>query len=1270
MNKERRNNLRSVINECRKILEDDIARRISYYGIGVDGKIMDITKLNHLSVNNIEIRNKLEQAIEKEKIGGLTLQQAVARYIRHVGFTYLNRFSALRAMEVRGLIKETIIRRDKYHGRSLREMQLAESSEDLKPDELLKRNLISAFEEVSQEIKVLFDVTDSYSLVFPEGRACREIIKLLSQDVIETDWLQDDIIGWIYQYYNEKIRDEIRRNRGGKPSSEEIPIMSQFYTPDWIVRAIVDNTLGSLWASMSQGSIFQEVCKYYAYLKPIKFDVKQLRKIKVLDPACGSGHFLVYAFDLLYHMYKELAHDIPENEITSNILQHNLHGIDVDLRAAQLAALSLYLKAKKYNPDTKIDHMNIVCADIRISNGERRNDFLQRFADEPDLQDIFNKMFVFLDKAYTVGSLLQIRKPFEVLFSSRKDDNKQSHFKLALTGQTELDGDSLVDQTSLNVKSEQSSLAIVIPKKRTIEEMLEELRTFENEAAISKDIGKLLFASETEKSVGLLDLLTQKYDVIIMNPPHGDLATESKEYIKTHYPRTYYDYYSAFLEQAIDLANEHGLIGALTGRGLLVIKTMQKLRQEILLTDAIPDLILDLGFKTLEEANARFAALIVQKRPSNAPDLDHRVKFFSLFKYEWDDKRLAYERAISNSSDAIVYTRTINDLMQIPGMPYTYWAPKALTRLFRDFPPLDRDVVKNNRAVKVADVKVGLQTGDDRRFKRFWWEVKPHDIAISIRDTQNGKHWVVFADDFYLFYFYGNLQTVVNWHNDGAQIKSYEKAYPRNMQYYFKPGLTWSAHLQRTQVPKLWKTRRLPFRYLPEGTIFGVGSMAVIPTGNKIWALLSICCSKLIFAVSRTIASENKQQTASTALLPICIPKIDDPSWEKLSLLSKEVHDLLRDWSTGDEVSTDFIKPWVISNFDTNTRPITNHPLSRNFKWSTSSAAHNIREVTCKQTMSVRELIANFATRRKILDRRLDVIYEEIDNIVYGLYGISENERIEIEKALDGIESSGFDDSEDEQIDDEADEISTNDKEQVHRLLSFYGRQAILSDEDGIMPLSSIFSDNLIKTILQLFARDFGTERVQEIVEEFQSILGASLEEWYEREFFLFHLKLYRRRPTVWQLTSGGLSKGKNGAKSFSCFIDYQKLTRDTIPKIQGQYLPSVIERTKREKERILKELDSAKASKDKNRISRLSDQYNDVLNQIDELQAFDAALTKIHNPRDDKTQLTSSSSWVDRAIAEVRDNGYRPVIDYGIRVNIEPLKELKILHLAADKVK
>jgi hypothetical protein len=976
-------------------------------------------------------------------------------------------------------------------------------------------------------------------------------------------------------------------------------------------------------------------------------------------------------------MYKEDEPDTPTSEIPLLILENNLFGIDIDLFSTQLAALSLYLKAKTYNPNLKIRKMNIVCADVRISGDEKQVEFLQRFRDNPDLQEIFAKLFDELSYTYEIGSLLKIREPFEKLFRERKKGTKQARF--ALYGQTRLDTEGIVGQTQFLFETPKDSvnLVLVIPKERTIEEMLEELRKFEKKAIDAHDMGRLLFATETEKSVGLFSLLSEKYDIVLMNPPHGPMPPRTKEYARRYYPRTHQDYYACFIEQAISLTEPWGYIGALTGRALLITKSFQKLREEILQRHALPEIILDLGFKTMEEAHARYAALVL-KRIYKEEIMDvnsHNIIFFNLASFEWDDKRLVFEKCLKMyPSSENIYQVTIGELSEVPGIPYAYWAPSILRKLFKIYPPLDKDVAKVKNAPKIADVKQGLATADKLRFTRFWWEVPISQITTRYEETFRDKKWVPFADEFYLFYFYQDLPVIVNWANGGKEIRNFPNAVIRSEYFYFKQGLTWSANLQRTQLGSLWKKQRLPFRVLPEGSIFGVGAQAVVVDFEKVWTLLAILCSRLIFAVSRMITSENKQGTASTALLPIPFATEIFNKDSKLSLVAHEAYDLLKEWTTGEETSTIFIKPWILQilhGFNPNEKPITQHPLAQQFKWSEWPSTQQIRSVKGSIESSLKELAELCVKRQIMLNKRIEEIEKEIDNEVYRIYGISEEDRALIERELALQQGLSFEEEENEEKAEEAEEekYMISAEEHVKRLISYYVKKAIETDEDGIIPLDEMFPDNLFNKVRELIAQDFGKDRVDKIELEISEIFGKILKKWIEEDYFDFQVSLYRRRPIFWQLTSSRLGKSKLPGV-FSCFVHYHKLDRDTIPKILAFYLNPIKERLYREKERIFNELEKARASGDRKRINDLSKAYEESLDKINEIENMEKALNVLHNPRKDKTKLKPDAKWVEKAIAEVRDNGWNPIIDYGVRVNIEPLKELKILHPAADRVK
>ena len=1332
MDRPRRYNVRRVVNEARRLLEDEITKRVLYYGIRSDGTTLDPARLPHLTPADLETRRQLDQAIEKETVGGLSRQQATARYIRHVGFTCLNRFAALRAMEVRGFIKETIIPRARYGGRSLRERDVAEANPALSPDQALRQSLLQAFREVGQEIKVLFDTDDEYSLVFPEARACRDLIQLLSEEIPEEDWHEDEIIGWIYQYYNEEARAEFKKSRR-KPTADDIPVINQFYTPHWVVRVLADNTLGRLWLEMqgrcprlveedggqklndprlgapdpeaepeafaawlrtpqslisnTQYRIPDTVDTFCSYLVPLRNEPpprekKRAREIKVLDPAAGSGHFLVYAFDILYRIYREDEPHTPPHEIPALILEHNLYGIDIDLRAVQLAALSLYLKARTAygaviqesdeSPESvvpfRIRKLNLVCADARIADGRRRAEFLRRFSHDRALQVIFNRLFEDLNNTNELGSLLKVREPFERLMEARKA-------KLMEPPSPQMHLPELKQQLDL------SDVETTVRREQTLEDMLEALRQFEREAMETRDMGTLLFATETEKSVGLLALLSQKYDVVLMNPPYGKVAVETKKYLREYYPRTHADAYAAFFEQAIELLCSHGYVGALTGRTFMFLRSFQKLREEIFQTEALPQMMLDLGFNVLDEATARYAATVLRRNQSRSGcHSEQIITFFRLTRFGEDEKQVAFEDGLAHvggqeQARLVVdpYAASMSDLAQVPGTPYAYWASSTARALFTKHPPLDRDVAGEAKAKKVADVKSGLSTADDRRFTRRFWEV----LCESIGD---GKRWVPFNKKGRKRFF-SDIDLVVNWANDGQEIRDFPNATIRTEAFYFRAGLTWAS---------IVTSDRLEASPVPAGCIFspsGGGGMIFL-TSEELWfplaGVLNSTTVGFLFELLNPLA--HSREVGTVARLPISSAAINN---EAVGRMAHESCDLLREWHTGNEVSTIFIKPWllrVLHGFDPNERPITGHPFAREYQSADWPSLQEIRAIRGSPKMPLRQLAELCVQRKEMADAHVEELQRLIDEEVYRIYEISDEDRALIERELtlrrgerpDGEEETEEREEEEgtEETGGEFDIEAVEDAENrianhVKRLVSFYVRQAIEADDDGIVPLDESLDDNLLAALRQRIAADFGADQVRRVEREIGDILDKSLSQWLAQDYFDFHVSLYKRRPIFWQLASYRLRRGRGGAPgAFSCFLHYHKLTRDTIPKVQAFYLRPLKERAQREREYRFRELEAARAAGDRRRASRLSKEYEAAVKRIEELEAFDAALSEVHNPRARPWPLPANPRWVDRAIAEVRDNGWTPILDHGVRVNIEPLKEAKVLAKAADRVK
>lgn len=1279
MNKKARSNLRKVVTQARQLLEEDIKTQLKRLGIEESGKTIPAGRLTHLRREDKDLRDKILAAIQKEQVRKVERGEAYDRYIRHVGFTYLNRLAALRAMEVRELIKETVIRRDQYAGMSRREYEVSEREGLSDHAEVTRKSLLEAFNKVSQEIKVLFDVNDEYSLLFPSHRTLDKVMSVLGEEVPEEDWREEDIIGWIYQYYNSETRSEFRKKRR-KPRPDDVPVINQFYTPRWLVRALVDNTLGRLWLEMKgrmpkpgqaeapseerlrnpQGETVDEYCSYLIPLRqePPPRKEKSVREIKVLDPACGSGHFLIYAFNVLYRMYLENETEIPREEIPRLILENNLFGIDIDLRSVQLAALSLFLKAKEYNRDVKIGRMNLVCADVRITDGDLQREFISRLEPDVDLQRIFVKLFKELEFTYDVGSLLKVRAPFERLLEERRK-GVQIRFQPKVAGQSFISRKGGIGgQSELSI--EFAKQGVLVKPAVTLKEMLSALLEFEREGIEKKDMGTMLFAGEAEKSIGLLALLSQRYDVVVMNPPYGDMSKSTKDYAREHYPRTHYDYYAAFIEQAVDLCEKNGFVGMLTGRTFMFLKWFKRVRTEILLKEARSEILFDLnsspGDNILDEATGRWAATVA-RRISNDNENSECI-FIRLILFEGEDKKIeALEKGASSwlekGENDTFFSIRLKDLKKLPGMPYSYWVPEGLAKLFEDYPPLDRDNAKKPDKAKITDLKVGLQTGNDARFTRYWWEVPTEEIAICPEDTFKRKKWVPFVKG--IGRFYSDLSVVVNWEFNGRDLKKFNGSVIRNEECYFRPGLWWS---------NIVSSVFLDTRILPNGTIFRAGAHALFPRNeDHLWQLLSFTNSSLVaFLFLSLDPTMHNRHIGYVSQIPISSKILES---EKLKKISYKLYNVIRTWETGNETSPLFLKPWILQFLQNNKDEelTARHSLSKNFMVTDRKWAFVSDNLHGSADLAIHDLIKYSLSWEEFVKKKICESQRLIDNEVYEIYSISRREQELVRQELAQFSGSS------ENLNDYEASIrpGVSGKEHVARYLSYCVKKIMEKDPEGIM-----ITEELVSRVREFTKKDFGKHRLQRVESDIAQVLEKSVLDWLAEDFFEFHVGLYERRPIIWHMTSANFSSKRGIQGAFNCFLHYPKLRKDTIFKIRtrDEYLKGVLRGAKWKTQRLRRELQETRDSRDNRRERRLQEEYEKSLDELNELQAFDNKLAEVSNPRDKLTELSEDASWVDRKISEVKDNGWNPVLDYGVRVNIEPLKEAELLHRAAYRVK
>jgi hypothetical protein len=1206
---------------------------------------------------------QLDEAIERE---GKSYPEARRRWLRHAAFTFLNRLLALRLAEAHGLIPETVVTRPQYGNRSLRERDLADHDPILgaNPDRLWRRAWEDALAEL--DIPLLSPrKEDPYSILTPRLTAYREGRQAIGA-VPEEVCKEFEVLGWAYQYFNDEERAAIRPDLRRNPNPDDIPVINQFYTVGWIVKFLVQNTLGRLWLEAHPGS---SLAKKLAYLVPLAGNpsrdkqVLRVEEVKVLDPACGSGHFLLYAFDLLFEMWREAHPEIPAWDIPARILERNLYGVDIDLRACQIAALALYLKARVTFDQHKAPgarfrptRLNIVCADTRFTDGGRRGEFLSLF--HGGVRRVVKEILDASEHGFQIGSLLRVKQPIE-------DALKECALRPPGAPPAQL---RFFDPSA----PVQEHLVLRPPKQETLEGVIAQIKEYVHRAAERSDMGSMFFGMDAERAVHLVDVLTEHYDVVLMNPPYGPMPPRCKEHARRYFPRTHRDFYAAFTEQAVDLAKPGGYVGALTGRTFMFLRSYQQLREEILRDAALPELVLDLGFDVLDGATARWAAFTLRRRrPGDAIEWrKHPVTFFRLTprEWKWDQKRVKYEEALAQvrsgaSSSNVVYTVTLGELAELPGTPYAYWAPPALREAFQKYPPLDRDLAGRPDQPKIADVRVGLQTSDDLRFTRYWWEVPVEQIATSREETFKGKKWVPFAKGGRPFYH--DIVTVVNWENDGEEIKRFRRedgrllSRPQNEAYYFRAGLAWA---------EVAKSPRSDTYFLPCGTIFGHKANALFPARNtaRLSSLAAFANSALWASFFLALDPLMHDRNVGTACK---IPVSEDVSGDdELGRLADAGAAVLREWASGDETSPRFVLPWLLQVRRT-------RQGSSEHAADAPSSSKNSPGTTRR---SLHEMVAQVIEKQDALRDNLRQIQDAVDARTYSLYAIPIHERCLLERILE--EETGVAIQTSEEPEEPEDHEPTTSgvilaaEEHVRRMLHYFAHRAIAEDPDGIVPLADMYladgqaEPGLLSRVRRLLAEEFGPENLESVEDEAAEMIGKPLAAWLSEDFFGYHVGLYRLRPILWQVSSENFARTRGRAPAFACFIYWHKLDNDTMYKVQQLYLRPILAAAQREADRLQTEL-SRDAAADRRARRRLEGEYQEQRDRLEELVAFDRALTRLLSPWE-PVRVQSRSAWVREKVNEIIASGYRPVRDYGVRVNIEPLKMVGILPREADRVR
>jgi hypothetical protein len=644
MDKELRNAIERATQAARRLLEQEFREQLEgRFDIYLDGRI-PLAPGGHLSPRDRQLWDKLVAAIAHKRSLGLASATAVAMFLRDAAFTTFNRFVALKMLEARGLVQECISKGEKSAGYG-EFCGLAPGLAPLQETAGYRLYIECLFDELSTEVKVLFDRRDPAGMLWPKRGAFDRLLDILNDYDLKDVWGQDETIGWVYQYFNgSDERRQMRAESQAPRSSGELAVRNQFFTPRYVVQFLTDNSLGRMWCEMLGGDT--QLAELDYLVKPQegleKRVAKDPRDLKVLDPACGSGHFLLYVFDLLagdpnrsfLGIYEEAwrAENAPRSQATGRtikedydselalrrsvpelVLRHNLYGVDIDPRAAQIAGLALWMRAQRAYNDHKVASLdrplirrtNIVTAEPMPGDRSMVVEFASRLQPKV-LGELFQRMVEEMRLAGELGSLLRVERSLQSAIKSTREQFLQVKreqpllpgFTLNNPVQLEFDLSGVTDESFFDSAEEL---------------IVQALEKYAATAPSSLSVRRQLFSGDAAQGIAFIDLCRKRFDVVLMNPPFGAASLAAKKEFESAYPRTKNDVYAAFVERGIELLHPTGYLGAITSRTGFFLSSFQKWREEILLKEAPPIVFADLGQGVLDSAMVEVAAYCLRK---------------------------------------------------------------------------------------------------------------------------------------------------------------------------------------------------------------------------------------------------------------------------------------------------------------------------------------------------------------------------------------------------------------------------------------------------------------------------------------------------------------------------------------------------------------------------------------------------------------------------------------------------------------------------------
>ncbi|HCF2415319.1 BREX-1 system adenine-specific DNA-methyltransferase PglX [Pseudomonas paraeruginosa] len=1106
-------------------------------------------------------------------------QQGFDAVMEALAYTWFNRLVAIRFMELKGYLSHGF--RVLSHPEGLQQPEILEHVQHLElpgldreeairlktagnQDEVLYREILLAqCHELHRYMPFLFEaLDDATELLLPDNLLRTDsLIAHLVGDIEEDDWLEVEIIGWLYQFYISEKKDQVI---GKVVKSEDIPAATQLFTPNWIVQYLVQNSLGRLWLMANPGSSLKEKMPYYiepAEQTPVvQGQLDALIKVRmdedggslnpesltVLDPACGSGHILVEAYNLLRAIYEERGYRL--RDIPRLILQKNLYGLDIDDRAAQLAGFALLMKAREddrrlFDEESNPPHLNVMA--IQQSAG---------LPDEEMAQVILNAAIqIEGGEAFHSGQL----------FGGYQLDTQHS------SGLTALDLRQLI-QLFEHGKTFGSLISVPDVLKAKLGKIIDLLASVRSkgDGLSCNYAGQVL-----EHFAWPASLLALQYDAVVANPPYmggKGMNPVLKDFSKKQFQDSKSDLFAMFIERGFSWCKRTGFNSMVTMQSWMFLSSYKSMREKIITRHSLCNLLqLPYDGKGPTAMGINFGISVAVTLAEKIAKMVAKFDCYRYFELTENGLPKAYPSGNERNVCAVP-----DDFKLISGSPMSYWIGEKALSSFSKLPRLGDK----------ADARVGLMTSDNDLFLRLWWEVSVDRVmfdAASDEEAQlSGKRWFPHNKGGDAVRWYGNHEYLVDWEGRGRRIKDLVvRKYPylngnpnfvvHDDGYYFKPHVSWSEIT----------SGRNTFRYYPSGFTFNIKGMSAFPVECSDEQLLSLCNSVVVGFLAKAINPTLSFGVGDFNSLPACFLGSDEVEEivPELVSLSKQ------DWDSS-EVSWAFLGDPVISFSDCGS-------ISESF-----SALESVRD---ERVRRVKEL-------------------EELNNqAVIDMYGLGD--QLSAEVPIDQVTLTRSDRLKDMQrlisyiIGCAVGRYSLDMPGLIyaHSERSFESLRYIRfpADVDGIIPVTdeSWFEDDAAERVREFVKVVWGAETLVENMEWLADSLGRKAGEsadevirrYLSTSFYKNHLQTYKKRPIYWLFSSGK-------QKAFECLVYLHRYNEGTLSRMRMEYVVPLQSRMQARIDKLSDDIDSATSSAQQKALQKRKDK---LTKQLEELRRFDEAL-------------------------------------------------------------